>query len=222
MADINISRVEYIKKLIKEGKTKTIWEAFVRRIYSEEVCFAFKRDLNLEIKKPRSLVKVTTRVAQESDEVYFKDNEKDGLMDQLETCYVAINKEEIPCFRVWLLDASQNEKLENIWKGTFPHLNKDEILLENIFTVPQFRGMGIMATAMDIMADKCKELGANYAITIVHVDDTNIIRSLNYVGFEPYILRTRKWVLFNKSIKFKEIPNNLMEQYHKATNRKYK
>src|SRR5690606_10690871 len=107
-----MSRIEYIKKLIKEDQTKALWSPLERTLNSEEVCFVFKRDLNIEIKKPRSLVKVTTRVSQESDEAYFKENEKDGLMDQLETCYVAINKDEIPCFRVWLIDTSQNEKLQ--------------------------------------------------------------------------------------------------------------
>ncbi len=67
MTGIILSRLEFLKELIKEGNVNFIWEAFIRRIYFKEVCYGFKRDLSKEIEKPISLVKTTIRVALEND-----------------------------------------------------------------------------------------------------------------------------------------------------------
>jgi len=219
MSSVIKSKIAFINKLIKGGQFNLIWDAFARRIYSEELAFGFKKDLSIPGQKPRALKKISTRVFNSGDELYFSDNSNDRLIFEFQTCYVGIIEEDIPCSRLWLIDASQNEKLKNIWGDNFPPLNSDEVLLENVFTRPKYRGLGIMPSFLYQIAEKGKAQGAKYAITFGSVNNTNTSRSFHYAGFHPYVLRKVKWSFFNKTISYLEIPADLKSFHDKITSR---
>ncbi|HLV38637.1 hypothetical protein [Xanthomarina sp.] len=214
------NKMALLPKLIKEGKTKYLWTSFLNRLYSKEIAFGFKRDLSVPYKKPRTLKPITIREFQEDDEVFFVDNSNNGLINNFYTCYVGITNENIPCARVWLIDSSQNKTLNHIWGDRFPQLKADEVLLENVFTVPKFRGMGVIPAFLYDVAEKSRELGARYAITFGEVKNINTSRSYDYAGFSPYIVRTVSYFLFIKSINYEEIPSDKMIFYNKSINRK--
>lgn len=181
------------------------------------MAFGFKLDLEHGLKKRRALIPISTRLSQKGDEIYFLDNKTTGLIEKLNTCYVAINKEGIPCFRGWLIDSSQNGKLKQFWGNTFPTLAKDEMLIENVFTNPKFRGLGIFPSVLGQISEIARELGANYTISFGEISNKNTTRSMTYAGFKPYILRTVRWFLFIKWVRFGPIPDNLMQDYEEIT-----
>ncbi len=213
------SKIAFINKLIKVGNFKFIWDAFARRISSEELAMGFKKDLSIEHPEPRSLKKISTRVFNSGDESFFTDNSIDPIIFQFQTCYVAITDDNIPCSRIWLIDPSQNKKLSAIWGNNFPQLNNDEVLLENVYTLPKYRGLGIMPSILHQIAERGKLQGAKYAITFGSAHNTNTSRSFHYAGFQPYVLRKVKWFLFRKSINFQEIPDDLTTHYNNITRR---
>ena len=210
-------KVVYAFNLIRKGEFANIWKAFVRRIKSEEVAYGFKRDLSLEYAKPRSLVKITTRVYEPEDGKFFTERQNDGRINDFDTCYVGITKDGTPCCHLWLIDASQNGKLKRAWGNNFPVISNDELLVENVYTVPKYRGMGIFPTVLDDIVGKSRELGAKYVISFGEASNINMSRSFVYAGFQPYVLRRKKWFLFNKSIKFEEIPEKEMVQFKQYT-----
>tara|TARA_R110000868_G_scaffold12514_1_gene59775 strand:+ start:1187 stop:1873 length:687 start_codon:yes stop_codon:yes gene_type:complete len=212
-------KIWYSINLIRDGKLKEVWQALTRRLYSEELAFGFKRDLSIKIHKPRSLAKVIIREGTSEDEKYFSEDSNDGRIKNFQTCYVAINYDKIPCFRTWLIDASQNEKLKKAWGNNFPQLKKDEILLEKVFTIPKYRGMGILPIALYEISEKGLKLGAKYAICFGAVMNKNTSCSFCFAGFEPYILRKVRWFLFIKFTSYQEIPVNLLTDYKIYTQR---
>ncbi|MCX7546947.1 hypothetical protein OS188_03165 [Xanthomarina sp. F1114] len=214
------SRIALLPQLIKDGKAKYLWTAFLNRLNSKEIAFGFKRDLSVPYKKPRTLKPITIREFKKEDEVFFVDNPNNGLINNFHTCYVGITKDEIPCARVWLIDSSQNKTLKNTWGERFPQLKADEVLLENVFTVPKYRGMGVIPAFLYDVAEKSRELGAKYAITFGEVKNINTSRSYDYAGFTPYIVRTVSYFLFIKSIKYEELSEEKMAFYNKSINRK--
>ncbi len=223
MSNTVFSKIIFLIKLIKEGNIKQIWTSFSKRVYSEDIAYGMKRDLNKPYPKPRVLMNVSVRLAKESDEHYFTmDNSNNGLIDPIPNCYVAVTKKDIPCFRLWMIDSSQNRKLNHIWKDTFPDLKKDEVLLESAFTIPKYRGFGLQPFAVFEISEKAKDIGANYAITFTSMDNINSLRSLDYAGFKPFTLRREKCFLFKKSLSFEDIPNDLMKYYDKINRRKLK
>ena len=210
-------RIILVSNLILKGRFGYLWKVFSDRIKFEELAFGFRRDLNVEIKEPKVLMPTSIREFIDEDQQYFKDNPNNGLIMKFDTCYVAINKNSVPCSRLWLIDSSQNKKLKEIWKGNFPELQKDEMLIENVFTVPKFRGMGIVSGFMHEISKKAKTLGMNYVITFGAVKNDNTTRAFAYAGFNPFVLRRVKWFLFKKSVTYEEIPDNLLDHYKKVT-----
>jgi GNAT superfamily N-acetyltransferase len=210
-------KLHFTISLLHSGDLKSIWEAFKRRLKSEEIAYGFRRDLDLEYNRPKSLKKISIRKAIEQDAPFFKDRRNDGLIEQFETCYVAITPDNTPCCRLWLIDASQNEKLRNTWGETFPELKENEVLIENVFTIPKFRGFGILPVAVDEVVRIAKDKGLKYAITFGETKNDLTTRSFAYAGFDPYILRRKKWFLFRRTIHFEEVPEAYQKTYEKLT-----
>src|SRR5690606_12808226 len=107
--------------------------------------------------------------------------------------------------------------LKKVWGDTFPKLKPDEFLVENVYTVPKFRGAGIFPAVLHEIAEKSKALGAKYLISFGETNNVNMSRSFAYAGFFPYVLRTKKNFLFNRTIFFEDIPDELMSDYNGYT-----
>ncbi|WP_188462357.1 hypothetical protein [Bizionia arctica] len=214
------SKIALLPKLIKDGKAKYLWNAFSNRLYSKEIAFGFKRDLSIPFKKPRTLKPISIREFTEADKPFFIDNPNNGFILKFNTCYIGETKEQVPCARVWLIDSSENNKLRATWGNRFPQLKQDEVLLENVFTVPKYRGMGIIPAFLYDVAEKSKDLGAKYAITFGEVKNINTTRSYSYAGFSPYIVRNVSYFLFIKSIKYEVVSKEYLDFYNKSINRK--
>jgi hypothetical protein len=205
------------KSLIIQGDYKFFWEILKKKIYSSEMAFGFKLNLEQGVKLRRALIPITIRLAQKEDDTYFLDNKTTGLIEKLDTRYVATNKEGIPCFRCWLIDSSQNHKLRQFWGDTFPALKNDEMLIENVFTNPKFRGLGIFPAVLGQVSEEGKKLGAKYTISFGEINNKNTTRSMAYAGFEPYILRRVNWFFFKKKVTFLPIPDTLLKDYYEIT-----
>ncbi len=219
-----VSKISFALNLIKKGEFKSVLKGIAYKIYSEKVSFVLKRDSNLDHKITRSFVKFTFRLYKESDaEFFIEDQENIALIKQLPKCYVAVTEENIPCLRIWLLDSSQNEKIKEFWGDSYPQLKDDEVLTESVFTTPKYRGLGLMPAAMTLLAEKAKEEeGARHTITVTPKTNINSIRATSFAGFAPYAIRKENYFLFNKSVSFEDIPNNLMDYYNEITSIKRK
>jgi hypothetical protein len=220
MSNNSFYKIVSLATLLKKGRIEYVWTAFLNRLYSKETAFGFKRDLSIPFKKPRTLKPITIRESVETDKPFFIDNPNNGLINNFKRCYIGITKEDIPCARVWLIDSSENKKLKDIWGDRFPQLKSDEVLLENVFTVPKFRGMGVIPAFLYDVAEKSKEQGAKYAITFGEVKNINTSRSYSYAGFSPYIVRIVSYFLFIKSIKYEDVSSEHLDFYNKSINRK--
>ncbi len=216
-----LDKVAFLIGLIKKGELKFLWSGISKRLYSTHLSYGLKRDLNIEIPTPPSLLKLEFRHYQDEDAPYFElDNMNHGLIEKnINHCFVATKNNE-PVYRVWLMGPDQSQKIEDFWGNSFPTLKKNEVLCENSFTVPKYRGFGIMPFAMTKIAEKGKDLGAD--TSIIYTDTNHIVslRAGDYAGYHPFILRTEKWFLFKKSVSFSDIPEALLEHYKKATQRR--
>lgn len=217
MSSIFKRKLQFAISLLRSGNIVLVWEAFRRRLGSEEIAIGFRRDLEKEFAEPKSLMKISVRKAIPEDAKYFQDRRNDGLIERFETCYVALTKEGIPCSRLWLIDASQNELLKDTWNATFPELQPDEVLIENVYTVPKYRGFGILPLVVDKVVKAGRKSGIRYALTFGELKNTITSRSFAYAGFDPYILRRKRWTLFIRRISFENVPADILEQYEKDT-----
>jgi hypothetical protein len=213
------------KWLLLSFLLKGYWKVFLgrlgQRLYSEEVCYGLKRDLE----KPLESL-IPPRIAfhirpVENDEVckaleFTKTNsDMEGVKQRISrllfleaginTCYGAITGDGFPCYIQWLVRPTENEKMGECYGDYFPPLSDDEILLEGAFTPESFRGKGIMSSAMLQVSDKGKEMGARWAITYVSDSNTASLKGCFRAGFVPVIVRKASWRLFRQKLTFAPI-----------------
>jgi len=216
-----LNKVAFLFSLIKKGEYAFLWSGISKRINSKNVSYVLKRNLNEKIPAPPTLLKLSFRHYKKEDAPYFDgDNTNDGLVDRnIDHCFVA-TKDNIPVYRVWLMGASQNKKIHDFWGSFFAPLNPNEVLVENSYTVPKYRGFGIMSYAVAKIAEKGLDVGADTAVMYTSSDHLVSLRAGDYAGFHPFKLRKIRWFLFNQKVTYGDITEDLMEHYRKVTKRR--
>ena len=136
-------------------------------------------------------------------EAYIAFQRRDLL--NLHTCYVAIAPDGNICYMQCLIGATENDTLCTQFNNVFPTLAADEALMEGAYTVPAYRGKGIMSYAMAQIAEKAVDFGAWRVITFVATDNTASLKGCERAGFFPYTKRTCSWRWFNRKVSFEPI-----------------
>ncbi len=210
-----MKKINTVIHLLLKGEFKVIFKGISKRLYSEINSFGLKRDLNIAFESPKALINITIRLSKSTDNNYFKQEHSNvGLTEEnILNCYVAVNKNDTPCYRQWLIGYSQNSKIQSFFNNLFPILKEDEALLEGAFTLPNFRGKRIMPAAMSRISEKGVDIGARFIITFVNINNIPSLKGCKRSGFSPYILRKEKWFLFKRKITYITIPNELAQKY---------
>jgi RimJ/RimL family protein N-acetyltransferase len=105
--------------------------------------------------------------------------------------FVAIDeRSNTPCYVQWLLCPRDNAFIKKI--GGFPPLAADEVLLENAYTPPAYRGLGVMSAAMARLAERARDdFGATKALFFAPTDNIASLKGSQRAGFHPYLLHRR-------------------------------
>jgi hypothetical protein len=191
------------------------------RIRSDEKAYGLRRDLDVPHTPPEALIPIAVRAIREEDtdfilgsETSLTPEEKWDRASRLRllksgvgTCYVAVNGEDEPCYTQWLFSSRNNDFLRSYFHGSFPVLTADTALLENAFTPTAFRGQRIMSAAMSRIAEQARSVGARYVITFVGFGNTASLKGCARAGFEPYLVRNRRWVMLKSEVTFQPMPS---------------
>lgn len=210
-----INRLKVVYDLLKEGDFNYIYRGIRRRLYSQENFIGLKRDLHKPFKAPKAKIELAVRLLEDRDLEYFNMTHTDDILlnKHIPYCYVATTKNDIPCFRQWLIHYETNKEIKDLFKGIFPILKKDEALLEGGFIPPKNRGLGIMPAGICEVISKGITDNVRYIITFVGEHNIASLKGCSRAGFYPYILRTEKWFLFNKKVRFTAIPHDIITYY---------
>ena len=98
----------------------------------------------------------------------------------------ADTRTDTACYVQWLFGAQDNDFIRRL-KG-FPPLQTGQALLENAYTPPAYRGLGIMSVAMALIAERAPEVGAQEVFTFVGVDNIASLKGCQRAGFHPALL----------------------------------
>src|SRR5437867_4424507 len=193
------------------------------RVSSDTVSFSLRRDLCVPFHLPDARIPLTIRPLVESDIALIFDPKKPGItadekrdlnirLDHLRsgvpTCYVAVSEHGEPMYIQWLMGPGDNDRIQAHFNRVFPVLASDEALLENAFTLGQFRGRGIMPAAMARIAERGRDIGARWVITFVEESNIASLKGCKRSGFYPYMLRHETWFLFRRKLTFTLLPEN--------------
>jgi GNAT superfamily N-acetyltransferase len=222
MRQIDITPKRTLTETQAEGYPSRLYEGLKRQLYQQWVSYGLRRDLSVCHEQPEARIPITVREYREQDQraLFSLPPQQNTRNERLEianrvalvaqsipTCYVAVDTEhETPCFVQWLMTHEHNETIQSFFRGRFPRLAHDEALLENAYTPPQYRGMGIMSCAMAMISELAVSRGCRYVMTFVSRDNAASLKGCARAGFEPFVVRRDTHALFRMIRRRKFIP----------------
>jgi RimJ/RimL family protein N-acetyltransferase len=162
------------------------------------------RDLTEPLQTPKAKIAITVRRLKERDLAsLFTLGEGQPLDEHLEVAwrrafiekgarlgYVAVDtRTDTPCYVQWLFGADDNDFVARV--GGFPLLASHQALLENAYTPPAYRGLGIMSEAMALIAEHATWIGAREVLTFVDQYNVASLKGCQRAGFYPRLLHHR-------------------------------
>jgi RimJ/RimL family protein N-acetyltransferase len=197
---------------ILHGHPKQAVDEIARWVNSESYYWGLKRDLDVDFESAPAKIPVEVRPLTNQDieaiakisvteDERLQFNRRVAFMrDGVRTGFVAVSEANEPGYIQWLIGSGDNAFIRSQFHGLFPTLAKNEALLEYAFTFPNFRGMGLMPRAMDLIARKGAEIGARYVITIVSEHNVPALKGCERAGFAPYMVIRDRWRFFRRTV----------------------
>ena len=97
----------------------------------------------------------------------------------------------------WILYPSENDIINKYFKNIFRPLHDKEVMIENAFTYPKFRGLGYFPYVTLYLLNMAKKQGYTSAITYIKHDKIMILNELYKMGFKiTQLIRERKFLGF--------------------------
>jgi len=185
--------------------------------------YGLRRDLSVPIEHPVARIPISVRPMRAEDlDLLLPDDPSLPPQERMEANwrrafarnvgtggYVAIDaRDGSPCYMQWLLRPEQNDFIGRL--KIFPLLEQDEALLENAYTPPSHRGLGIMSAAMALIAEQAAGFGARYVMTFVGHDNIASLKGCRRAGFSPDMLHVRHDNLFGliRRNRFERLPED--------------
>jgi GNAT superfamily N-acetyltransferase len=173
--------------------------------YSKSMRYGLCRDLGAPFERTSAKIPIEVRAATAADlrSLFSLDDSQNSDHDRLELawrrafadkgakrCFVAVDlRSNTPCYMHWLFNAADNPFLQQF--GSFPRLEPHEALMENAYTPPKYRGLGIMSAAMAWIAERDADIGASHVITFVDEHNIASLKGCQRAGFNPHLLHHR-------------------------------
>ncbi len=98
-------------------------------------------------------------------------------------CYVMKVNNKIAYWQ-WLLYPDENENIKKYFRNTFYSLNRQQVMIENAFTFPEFRGRGYLPYVTRMLLNKAKEEGYKSAIGYIRTDKVTSLNEFFKMGFK--------------------------------------
>ena len=174
-------------------------------LYARFTRYGLCRDIALPVEKPSAKIPITVRPLQDDDltSLLSFNTSQNDRNEKLEVAwrrafvdkgarggFVAIDqRSETPCYVQWLFSYKDNNFIQRL--GGFPALETHEALLENAYTPPNYRGLGIMSAAMALIAERAWGIGARHVLTFVDEHNVASLKGCQRAGFYPQMLHHR-------------------------------
>jgi RimJ/RimL family protein N-acetyltransferase len=208
-----ISKAHDLARFALDGHNKVAVQMVLERLYGNSSAVGLRRDLSKAFPVPSAKLPIVVRPLRRDDDLTFlREGEEESsrfrfgqlrlVEANLPTCHVAVSTKGDICYMQWLIPAAENEQIQAHFGSQFPLLKPDEALLEGAYTIPTYRGQGIMACAMAQIAEEAVQFGARWAMTFVAPGNEPSLRGCERAGFEPYIRRNEAWRMFHRRIDF--------------------
>ncbi|MGD9855804.1 MAG: GNAT family N-acetyltransferase [Planctomycetaceae bacterium] len=194
-----LTKLRTLVLVVRHREFGEIIHEFRRRFWSTEVSFCLSRDLTVPFEAPRARLPFTIRELQPSDHpeiLHERPRRLSMLCSHVPTCYVAVGDNGEIAYMQWLMTATSNDAIRQIFGGRVPPLDADEALLEFAYTFKAWRGKNVMPRAMALIAERAGEQGCRHVMTFVREENVPALKGCQRAGFHMYRRQAVTWRLF--------------------------
>jgi RimJ/RimL family protein N-acetyltransferase len=172
--------------------------------YSEFRGYGLRRDLAEPVSTPTAKIPLTIRPLEQADLDALLPLDGDIPPDeQLQIrwrrhfykkiphgCFVGVDgRDGRPCYMQWMVCAKDNDALAHF--KCFPRLHRNEAILEQAYTIPSHRGLGIMSSAMAEIAENASHYNVRFVMTFVDTTGIASIKACQRAGFRMHLHQHR-------------------------------
>lgn len=169
----------------------------LNRLYSVNHYFILKRNLSLPLTNGIRIA-VTLRKADDADmrEIVecldgLDGESKKEIIARLvfykagfQNCYIARTKKNEIAYFQWLIFPSENQIIQKYFSRKFYPLDKGQVMIENAFTFPKFRGLGLLPGVSQKLLRIAKESGYGAAVTYIRKDKIPSLNEFIHMRFK--------------------------------------
>lgn len=209
------SKLRQEARLARSGGLRPLSSDLRRWAWSDDLAVGMERDLTVPHTPPSATV--SFEIVPLDDQLAERLFDKEGLdaealrdmearrrlwEDGIPGAFVAVDDTGAPCYIQWAMPGSEAGLINDYFRGGFPVLAPDELLLEAAWASPAARGKRIMAEAMSRITEAGAAPEHRRAITFVGIDNEPSLRGCRAAGFEVYIERLEKWRVGRRSLEW--------------------
>jgi len=116
--------------------------------------------------------------------------------------YVGYLNNETPIVICWMIDSNSNDKIKSYFNNSIPLLQKNEVLLEFIYTHPEYRGKKLMAWITQTLFKIAKNNNKTKAIAYIYSKNKLSLIGSKKIGWKLSGEKKVKWFFFKKEINY--------------------
>jgi GNAT superfamily N-acetyltransferase len=207
--------VRKLSQLLRTRRYGAIRLLAGRWLWSTTEAVAMRRAVDPPLPVPRAMIPIRVRPLQAADHAAFTDlaaagpNDDDVLVrinaahllaSGLGTCYVAETEAGDPCYMQYVIDASQNALLEEVFDGLVPPVRHGEAVLEFAFTLEAYRARGVMPAGLGEIVARSRDAGVERLIVYVPAANPVMLRFWRRLGFEEFGIRRERIRLLHRRV----------------------
>jgi hypothetical protein len=189
---------------------KMFFKEIRRRLYSDEPWYVFQFDLENKSDLPELEMALTIRELARRDipklfRLRRNETEWKEVREMLarlvcikasrQTLYVGVTCDDYPCCLCWLISPDGKDWL---FRNGLQPLRPSEVLLDNIWTHPDFRGKRLMMFLTRMLFDKARQQGAQRAVAYIRKGNESSIAGARAIGWDPFLLRKVSHRMFRR------------------------
>jgi hypothetical protein len=155
------------------------------------------------LKKSLSLITEEDIVYIRSNLASFEPEDRRELLSRLifyergfTNCYVMRHGDDIAYIQ-WIIFPTENHLITRSYSGRYYPLTERQVMIENAFTFPRYRGRGYFLSGTMLLLEMAKNYGYRSALCYIRKDRINPLNEFTQIGFK-IIKMVREYKLLGK------------------------
>lgn len=176
--------------------TKQSVNLFAKNIISSNHYYILKTNLGLANASPTSRFKMTIKKIEDYEQLIPVFKELDPLSRKelyvrlqflnagFKNCYAAFTNDGKIVFLQWLIEPFENGIIHKYYRQRFYPLKDNQVMIENAFTFPKYRGYGLLPFVTQRIMAIAKDSGYKTCLSYIKKDNIASLNEFMNMGFK--------------------------------------